>query len=311
MKKLVAGIGALLLVAMVALVALAVSFGGKNLPVGERPVFDFPAAHPPEGMRLSAVLAGKMFSPAAFSYRGGAFGDERIYAMGGILIQHPKGNMLIDAGFGRQVDEHVKRMPWIAQKITRYEKEVAVADQLERAGIGLGTLKGVILTHAHWDHVSGLEDMPDVPVWVTQQEKDFVNSGHINGAMAKYLGTKNYQVYAFNNGPYLGFAASYDVFGDGSVVIVPASGHTPGSVIVFVSTPDKIRYAFVGDLVWQIEGINLPAERPWFARQVADSDEAAVRKLVVQMHAIKTQMPDLKVVPSHDRPIWEGLPKLK
>jgi glyoxylase-like metal-dependent hydrolase (beta-lactamase superfamily II) len=56
-------------------------------------------------------------------------------------------------------------------------------------------------------------------------------------------------------GPYLGFPRSHDVYGDGSIVCVPAPGHTPGSIIVFVTLPNNVRYALVGDLVWQREGL--------------------------------------------------------
>ncbi len=51
------------------------------------------------------------------------------------------------------------------------------------------------------------------------------------------------QSYDFRSGPYLGFAESHDVYGDGSVVIALAGGHTTGSVIVFVTLPSGRRYA--------------------------------------------------------------------
>jgi glyoxylase-like metal-dependent hydrolase (beta-lactamase superfamily II) len=62
-------------------------------------------------------------------------------------------------------------------------------------------------------------------------------------------------------GPYLGFPTSHDVYGDGSIVAVPAPGHTPGSVIIFVTLYNETRYALVGDLVWQLGGITLREER--------------------------------------------------
>jgi glyoxylase-like metal-dependent hydrolase (beta-lactamase superfamily II) len=39
-------------------------------------------------------------------------------------------------------------------------------------------------------------------------------------------------------------------------VIVPARGHTPGSVVMFITLSGGARYAFVGDLVWQLEGLS-------------------------------------------------------
>jgi len=71
-----------------------------------------------------------------------------------------------------------------------------------------------------------------------------------------------YEEYGFEEGPYLGFPYSHDVYGDGSIVVVPAPGHTPGSVIIFVTLHSGMRYAFVGDLVWQLEGITLREGAP-------------------------------------------------
>jgi glyoxylase-like metal-dependent hydrolase (beta-lactamase superfamily II) len=152
--------------------------------------------------------------------------------------------------------------------------------------------------------------MPGVPVFVPQAEMDFIDSGHQMTALARRLGTEDYQVYAFSNGPYFGFTESHDFFGDGSVVIVPAPGHTPGSVFVFVTVSSGKRYVLIGDTAWQIEGIDLPAEKPWLSRRLVDVYPEQIRTLLVRLHVLKRDIPDLTVVPAHDRRVWEALPRL-
>lgn len=289
---------------------LAFSFTPATLPVDALPKVHVPEAHPPADMRLYAIEAGKMLSQAAFAYRGGRFTEARTFGMGGILVKHPQGLLLFDTGFGKDVDEHFKTIPALMRATSRYEKEPTVAAQLHAAGIEPSALKAVILTHAHWDHVSGLADLPGAPVWVDDQERSFIKYGDDASALIRSFGELPYRVYNFPSGPYLGFDKSYDVFGDGSVVLVPASGHTPGSIIAFIATPDGKRYALVGDLVWQTEGIELPAERPWISRQLVDWDDERVRALIVHMHKLKAAMPELVIVPAHDRRVWDALPHL-
>jgi glyoxylase-like metal-dependent hydrolase (beta-lactamase superfamily II) len=308
MKKLLLG---LLLILVAGVVALGATFTPATLPVGPAPAYELPPqAHPPADMKMSAIRAGKMLSQAGFAYRGGNMVEPRVFGMGGILVQHPQGTLLFDAGFGRNVDAHVKTIPWLMRMTTRYEKEPTVAEQLQAAGIEPSKLAGVVLTHAHWDHVSGVEDLAGVPVWVSAAEREFIRSRDPGAALAHSFGELPYRVYDFPDAPYLGFERSYDVFGDGAVVLVPAPGHSPGSIIGFVTLPSGQRYALVGDLVWQHEGIDIPAERPWISRRLVDQDEAAVRALIVRLHQLKQALPDLVIVPAHDRRVWDALPSL-
>ncbi len=113
--------------------------------------------------------------------------------------------------------------------------------------------------------------------------------------------------YPLNGPAYLGFPASFDVHGDGSVIVALAGGHTLGSVVVFVTLPTGGRYAFIGDLTWQLDGIRRRVERPWLFRKLADSDAEQVRQGLSRMIALTGVM---TVVPAHDRDAYRSIPLL-
>jgi glyoxylase-like metal-dependent hydrolase (beta-lactamase superfamily II) len=107
--------------------------------------------------------------------------------------------------------------------------------------------------------------------------------------------------------PYENFDRSLDLFEDGSIVLVPLPGHTPGSIGMFVNLRSGKRLFFIGDLTWAIEGVQLPAERPWMSRKLVDRDEEGVRRSIVKVYGVMKRYPEMMIVPAHDRRIHDKI----
>ena len=144
---------------------------------------------------------------------------------------------------------------------------------------------------------------------MTPQEHEFIGKSEYMNFCRLFNGIR-YEKYGFEGGPYLGFPASHDVYGDGSIVVVPAPGHTPGSVVIFVTLSSGTRYPFVGDLVYQLEGITLREERPWLVRRKADTDAEGNRQNLLRVIALKERFPELVIVPAHDMRAFSRIPTL-
>jgi N-acyl homoserine lactone hydrolase len=259
---------------------------------------------------LSLLKAGKMPSRKLFAYRGGGLGEAYENGMAAILVRHPQASFLIDAGYGANVEQHWQTIPWLMRQLSSYVKETPAAIQLQRHGIAPSQINFAVITHSHWDHISGLEDFPGLEVRMPVAERAFIDAHKYPGLIDKMIGKLNVRTFDFTGGQYENFDHSLDLFGDGSVVLVPLPGHTDGSTGVFINLRSGKRFFFTGDLTWALEGFQLPAERPWMARKLVDVDEAEVRRSIVKVHLLIQKYPDLIVVPAHDRRVHERIASL-
>jgi len=216
-------------------------------------------------------------------------------------VRHPKGTLLFDTGFGANVDEHVKTIPTLMRRLTTYDKETSAAAQLKAHGFEPGEIKMAIISHSHWDHVSGLEDLPQAEAWFSREEIDDIPKLPASELIKQMSDKLELHALDLNGPPYENFDRSLDLYQDGSIVLVPLPGHTPGSIGMFVNLRSGKRFLFIGDLTWALEGIELPAERPWVSRKLVDRDESQVRASIVRVHQLSERYPDLVVVPAHDR----------
>jgi len=263
-----------------------------------------PEATPPPEMSICQLPTGTYDTRAAFAFTGGSLRDKRHFAATAVLVTHPEGDLLIDAGFGSDIAAHVHAQPWFAR--AAYQATSTASEQLDAGGYDRGRLRGVLITHSHWDHVSGLDQL-QVPIWTNAGELQYAaetRDGKVFRAVSKGHEIHRYE---FAEAPYLGFRSTYDVYKDGSVVVALAGGHTTGSVIVFVALPTGKRYAFIGDVAWQLDGVRKPAERPLLMRKLADVDAGQVRVDLLRVASLASVM---QLVPAHDVSAYDGIPRL-
>jgi N-acyl homoserine lactone hydrolase len=264
-----------------------------------------PEASPPSDMAIYQLPTGTYETRAAFAVAGGSFRDKRVFAATPILLMHPKGDLIIDAGFGAHHADHLAALPRFQRP--PYQATQTVAAQLDATGYDRTRLLAALLTHSHWDHVGGLDSL-EIPIWITPSEQLYAYSPKNRDKVYRMVAPGHeIREYEFPGPPYLGFESSYDVFDDGAVVVVPVGGHTPGSVIIFVTLPSGRRYALIGDLTWQLDGIRDRVERPWLMRKVADTDAEQVRQGLLRVIALSHLM---QIVPAHDPKAYEGIPHL-
>lgn len=242
---------------------------------------------------------------------GGDWFKKRQLVHNAVLIQHEQGDLLIDTGLGREVDKQVAAMSWLNQQLFAYTKTVPVIDQLQQQGYDFNRLKAIIPTHLHWDHASGIEDFKalNTPVWVQKNELEtakkhappaFIQSQFDDPAI-------NWHFIELNNTNTLGFAASLDVFDDGSVILIDMSGHTHGQLGVLVNN----EYLFIGDSTWSIAGVNNNVGRSALVKWLVDLnyDQQQSDNLVEKLHQLSIENKKLVIVPAHDEIVAATLPR--
>jgi len=231
-----------------------------------------------------------------------------------LLVRHPKGDLLIDTGISVAAATEVRELgAWrsfvFSQTAGRNDQRGTLKAKLEQ--LGATNPLAIIVSHAHADHLGGVSQVPGVPVWFARKELAFVEAelksgrGVVMPAQARAV-EKRAVALEFESGPYLNYPASHDVFGDGSVVIVPTPGHTPGSVATFVNQPG-LRLVHTGDLINLAESIERAVPKSWLMRAFTDEDTKATDLEVARLVQLHQLEPGLTILPAHDRRAWEAV----
>jgi len=203
----------------------------------------------------------------------GGSGEESRAPVSVALFEHPtEGVVIIDAGFGRATaTEPPGYPPPLNARLLDIDDVVPLVDVLSDVGLSADDIDQAFLTHLHIDHAGGLADLPGVTVRGAREEWEAGSelrplSGY---APQPYLGHR-FEPLVFDDGPVGPFAHTADVFGDGSLVALPAPGHTAGHTMYLVNLPEH-SWLFTGDAAWiDANWIDGPRPKGFLARTVVE-----------------------------------------
>jgi glyoxylase-like metal-dependent hydrolase (beta-lactamase superfamily II) len=196
-------------------------------------------------------------------YLGGGWSEETL-PVNGFLVHHPEGLCLFDTGQTARAAApgyHPRWHPFL--RLARFElgPEDEIGPQLARAGIDPGDVRWVVLSHLHTDHVGGVGAFPEAQVIVSRVEWDRAQglAGRLRGYVPQHWPLSE---------PVL-VDPSFDVAGDGTLVVMSTPGHTPGHVSLVVRDEDG-GYFLGGDVA------HTPAELPSEIAELCERERLTV-----------------------------------
>lgn len=251
---------------------------------------------------LTALIQGTQRAPRAVVAEGVWRPVTVDLGMTTFLVEHPRARILVDPAMCANVHDRVLRdMPTALRLLVAPDRPVSgMPDALEAVGLTPADIDLVLPTHLHWDHVSGLLDLPSsLPVTTSRAERDFALADVTPlGVVTGPLSGRPFAFRELDDRPVLTFARSHDLFGDGSVVLVALPGHTPGSVGVLLALDGGRSVLLAGDAAWHTAQITHLREKAPLPGRLVDADRDAAFATLHRLHALPGSV---TVVPAHDR----------
>lgn len=230
-----------------------------------------------------------------FSTAGDYAGQSDTFTNSCWLVRHPDGDLIWDTGLpGMLADTDPQE-----NGIFTVSLDTTLTEQLRARGIDPETIEYATVSHSHFDHIGQIDQVSGATWLVHQDEYNamFPPDGTEGAGESETVN----QFAAFATLEREVFSGEKDVFGDGSVLIIPMPGHTPGHTVLQVMLEETGPVLLTGDLWHRAESRNL--ERvPEFNTSEADT--------LASMEAFEQRAADLgaRVIIQHEPADIEPLP---
>ena len=154
------------------------------------------------------------------------------------LIEHAEGTLLWDAGLS---DSLAEGSPHTQENGTVTTVTATLRAQLEALRYQPADITYLALSHLHYDHAGNANDFT-ASTWLVQRPEHEAAFGDAQGFFDRSL-------YGdLETSETMLLDGDHDVFGDGTVVIKSAPGHTPGHQVLFVDLAETGPVVLSGDL---------------------------------------------------------------
>jgi N-acyl homoserine lactone hydrolase len=230
------------------------------------------------------------------------------------VVEHREGLVLFDTGQDRASVTDPSYFPgglngFVYSRLAKFEidPEQTLAAGLRMLGHGIDDVHTAVLSHLHQDHIGGLPELAGSRIVTSRQEWDSLHKplpearglmpSHIDlpGLRWKHVEPENLADEALRP-----FVSGHDLFGDGSLMLLPTPGHTPGSLSMLVRRPGQQPLLMVGDLTYDDR---LLAD----GRLPGVGNKRQMSTATKRVNELRHRLPGLVVLPAHDPAAGERL----
>jgi glyoxylase-like metal-dependent hydrolase (beta-lactamase superfamily II) len=272
-----------------------------------RSIVDAGLPDPRRAVTVTALPQVPRSVPTAMIVEG-TFTPARVEnALTSFVVRHPEATFIVDPAVCIDVEQRaIAQLPAVLRVAVHPPADtvptITALTRLPEAP----QLDFALPTHAHWDHVSGLLDMPDLPVHLHRIEKDWIGGGPVApvGGVRDSLRDRPVIEYDLDGPPVLTFTRSRDLFGDKSVLLVDLAGHTPGSVGVLAHT-GRGWILIAGDAAWHQLQIEKVRQKSSYPGVLVDEDRDETFRTLHRLHLARHAV---TIIPTHDHQAALTLP---
>lgn len=250
-------------------------------------------------VRLRALRQVPSEAPTALVVEGKRRPGKVRIGLTTFLVEHPEATFLIDPSVCEDISTRsLSEMPAPLRKAVEPPADhVVIREMLDEAGVSTDDLAFALPTHLHWDHVSGLLDLPGLEIrsHATEWAWSMGPVAPSPGVRASLV-DRPAVTYELDGPPVLTFTRSHDLLGDGSVVLVDLAGHSPGSVGVLLNT-ERGPVLLAGDAAWHSTQIEEVRQKAGFPGCIVDADRRETFRTLHRLHAARHRA---LILPTHD-----------
>jgi glyoxylase-like metal-dependent hydrolase (beta-lactamase superfamily II) len=158
------------------------------------------------------------------------------------MVEHPQGRLFWDAGIRDSLITEKNGLENL-NGLFKLSVHKTLRSQLKEIGVDPKEVDFLALSHLHIDH-AGNANYFAAATWLVQKSSHQLAFGNF----AEKYGFVQADYRKLERAKTVNLHGDYDVFGDGSVVILHTPGHTPGHQSLWIDLPNSGPVLLSGDL---------------------------------------------------------------
>jgi glyoxylase-like metal-dependent hydrolase (beta-lactamase superfamily II) len=221
------------------------------------------------------------------------------------VVEHQDGLVLFDTGQDRASVTEPDYFPGglngvVYDRLATFEiaPEQTLSRLLADSGHDIRDVHTAVLSHLHQDHIGGLPELSKARIVVADEEWKSMRRpfAAARGYLRRHIERPDLQwdrIHFEGIDPIGPFDDGHDLFGDGSLMLLPTPGHTPGSLSMLVRRPAGPPLLMVGDLTYDADLLEA-GQIPGVGKKVE------LHHAVAKVNQLRELFPDLVVLAAHD-----------